>query len=306
MIPLLSFLATFFLLAGLRDVHLLRARSARLQERFSRLFDIKRPVDSPFQALRATLEGWGLGASWEPALRQSGLTINPVDFVLLLMVAIGVLTALLTRLGLPVMAAMTIAMGALTGGARLFLSRRRGSLAAQVTRQLPEAVRMLAGSVHAGLSVRQGLALVAQEAGAPLGPLMKRVVHQLQLGATLEEALDGLVVQVDSRDLQLVATTILLQNEVGGDMAGALDGVASALVERLAVEGEVRTATAEQRYIAMVLPVVPIAGIFLLSAGRPGYLQVLTKPLGITLLVASVLLQGLGFFFIHRVGRIKV
>lgn len=308
MIAILVFFSSLLIASGLYLARSQRRQQRALTERLRRAMDLPDPPANPIARYRQDFNADSdLARTIGPQLAQADLAISPFDWYLGQLCAILLMTLLLMRaFSLAWGWGLTIAAVLIPVGARYLLKLRRGSHSHAVGRQLPGAVRLLGNTLHAGLSIRQGLARAGQELPPPLGPLIRRAVREMQLGTPLDEALDGLTRRVDSRDLQFVITTILLQHEVGGDLAGALEQIAAALTERLVVSGEVDTATAEQRYVAMVLPIVPIAGLFLLNVGHPGYIQILFRPLGLLLLAASVLLQVIGFILIHRAARIKV
>jgi tight adherence protein B len=306
-IALLAGSTVLLLSWGLWCLYWQRLQERAVRERIRKGLDIPESPGDPLSRLRQAVNGLAITKGMERQLTQANISLTAADFYLIQLGAALVLALVLSRaFTVTFLAGLSMALVIVATGAKLMIRLRKGSLAQAVTKQLPDGVRMLANALHAGLSVRQGMSLVAREIPAPLGVLMQRTVQEIHLGAPLEEALDGLVQRVDSPDLQFVATTILLQHEMGGDLAGALDSVAAALVERLTVEGEVRTVTAEQRYVAMVLPVVPVMGVVFLNAGHPGYVEVLVRPLGVILLLVSGLLQGIGFYLIVRTARIKV
>lgn len=307
MISLSTASVVLLLAYGLWSLYWYRKHQQAVHERIRTGLKLPEPTTDLMTRLREAVNGLAITKGLDRQLAQANISLPVADFFLIQLGAALFLALILSRaFSLAFLPAFAFAMVLAAGGAKLLVRLRKGSLAQAVTKQLPDGVRMLANSLHAGLSVRQGLGMVAREMPAPLGPLMQRAVQEIQLGSSLEEALDGFVQRVDSPDLRFVVTTILLQHEMGGDLAGALESVAASLVERLTVEGEVRTVTAEQRYVAMVLPVVPVMGVLLLNAGNPGYAQVLVKPLGVILLLVSGLLQGIGFYLIVRTARIKV
>lgn len=305
--PILAGLAMTLGLWGLWCLFWYRKSAKAARERVRTGLKLERNDDDLLDRLRASIAELALTVDLEKRLARANIRIPVADFVLMLLAVALVLGFLIGRaFAVGFLPGLSMAIGLVFIGTRVFLKQRGASLAQEVTAQLGDAVRLLAGSLRAGLSLWQGLALLAREVPAPLGPMIQRAVHEMQLGASLEEALDQLVDRVDSADLRFVVTTILLQHELGGDLAGALDSVAAALSERLMVEGEVRTLTAEQRYVAMVLPVIPVLGVIILNAGHPGYIRVLTRPLGILLLAISLTLQVLGFWLINRTAKIKV
>lgn len=307
MIPLLTGAAVFCGCWSLWCLYWYRRSAAAARERIRTGLGLPKPEGDLLSRIRRAVGQVALAQELERMLARANLAIPVADLVLLLLAGTVVLALLLSRaFAIAFLPSLALALSMVVGGTRVFLKQRGASLAQGVSGQMAEAARILANSVRAGLSVWQGLTVLARELSPPLGPLIQRTVHEIQLGASLEEALDELADRIDSPDLRLLVTTILLQHELGGDLAGALDAVAGALVERRMVEGEVRTLTAEQRYAAAMLPVIPLAGLLMLNLGHPGFIRVLAQPLGLVLLAVSGALQGLGFYLIHRTARIRV
>jgi tight adherence protein B len=141
----------------------------------------------------------------------------------------------------------------------------------------------------------------------PLSEEFSRLVTDVRLGASLEDALTSMGSRVGSYDLDMVVTAILIQRSTGGNLSEVLDNVAETIRERDRIRGEVRVFTAQQRLVAWVLSLWPIvlAGIFFLM--NPGLMSNLwTEPVGIVLLVVAGVLQLLGFFTIRRIVAIEI
>ena len=85
------------------------------------------------------------------------------------------------------------------------------------------------------------------------------------LGASLPAALEAWARERSVLGVDAAAGALALSVTVGGRAAGALDGLASSLRDRLAVAAEVRALSAQARYSAWVIGVAPI-GYFLATA----------------------------------------
>ena len=62
-----------------------------------------------------------------------------------------------------------------------------------------------------------------------------------------------MVRRVRSDDLELMATAISIQHQVGGNLAEILDSIAYTIRERVRIKGEIRTLTAQQRMSGYVV-----------------------------------------------------
>jgi tight adherence protein B len=182
--------------------------------------------------------------------------------------------------------------------------RRRLS---QIDRQLVEGLSHVANSIRAGFAMLQAIDAAAQRLQPPLSEEFSRLVADVRLGASLEDALTALGNRVGSYDLDMVITAIMIQRSTGGNLSEVLDNVAETIRERDRIRGEVRVLTAQMRFAAWVLSLWPavLAGIFFLL--NPDLMSNLwTEPAGIVLLAIAGVLQVLGFFTIRRIAAIEI
>ena len=129
---------------------------------------------------------------------------------------------------------------------------------------------------------------------------------EARLGRPIEEALEAAVARIRNRDLSESVAAVRIQQEAGGNLAGLFDTLAETMVQRLRLRREVRTLTAEGRLSAYILGCLPIVlGIFIFAINR-AYMQVLFQTtVGKALLIGSLLLQVVGFYWMYRVVDIE-
>lgn len=204
------------------------------------------------------------------------------------------------------------AFGALTGffvGAvlpLLWLQRRHNSRQGAFVDQLPETVSLLASTVRAGHSLLQGLEQVAKESLEPTRAAFETVVREIGLGASQDEAIERLGQRFRSDDMSLIVASINVHQQTGGSLAHILDDISGTLRERVRIEGDIRALTAQQRYSAYVLAMLPVAvagALFLISRD---YIQLLFEGnLRFAAATAAVLIVT-GFFTMRRMASIDV
>jgi tight adherence protein B len=174
-------------------------------------------------------------------------------------------------------------------------------------RQFPDALDMLTNALRAGMSLSVAVQLVAEESPDPVGKEFAILFEENRLGLDMKDALRKLGERVDSTELNLFVTAVILHRQTGGNLAEILDGAAAVIRERFRILGDVRSLTAQARLSGVILTLLPlvIAGIVMLVA--PEYLKGLfADPIGRNLAVAAVGLQVIGFFSMRRIVRIKV
>ena len=186
---------------------------------------------------------------------------------------------------------------------RLAISRRRRAFESQ----LPDALRMLAGSLRAGRSLPQALQGLSEETSQPVPSELSRAVAEVRLGRTIEEAFEDIARRMGSQDARFVASAVRMQRQVGGNVADLLAIVAETMVERDRLRGEVKALTAEGRVSALVLGILPVALGPFLYAADPDYVLVLFRdPLGRTMLAAATGLAIAGFLWMRKTMEVDV
>jgi len=252
-------------------------------------------------------------------LARADLTMKPAEYVSLWLASPIVFVAVAFVLGIIIrplqslpMLAVFFVIGAYAP--QFYLKRRARKRLAEFDAQLPDTITLLANSLRAGSSFLQGMDLVKREAGGPMAQEFDRVVREMNLGQTLESALNNLVRRVASEDLELVVTAIAIQTQVGGNLANVLDAIAFTIRERIRIKGEINTLTAMGRYSGYVLLALPfgLGGIiYLLSPSYMGAMfekppEFLGLPLGLFLLAIGAVSMGFGYMLIRRIVNIKV
>ena len=145
-----------------------------------------------------------------------------------------------------------------------------------------------------------------RQARAEEGTLEKLQGQAINLGLDLRDALLNLANRVNSLDLQLFVTAILLQRETGGNLTEILENISYTIRERFKLIGQIRTYTAQGRMSGWILGLLPIIFVLVISILNPAYLTPLFKdPLGHKLIFASATLQIVGFYFIRKIVQIK-
>jgi tight adherence protein B len=291
------------LAVGERLAHYTTAASpmARPSERSSRIADIERRMGD------ATL-----GRSIELLLEQADLLIKPFEFVLLAAVsggAAGLIGVLVSEKMEPAAKVLLVVAMAALGCLAPFLwvYLRRAARRQAFARQLPDALQAICGSLRAGFALGQGFTIVADNLPAPISAEFARALREMNLGATVEQALGSMAQRMQSLDFDLAVSGILINRQVGGNLAELLDNVAATLRERVKLKGFIRVITSQQRLSAWIVVAVPPVVLIVLLLGMPTYMSYLIRTnIGHALLVLSILMQLTGAYFIRRIVSIEV
>jgi tight adherence protein B len=197
---------------------------------------------------------------------------------------------------------------------RFWLGRRKSGRLNQFNKQLPDTITLIANGLRAGSSFLQAIELVVREARPPVSTEFGRVIREVNLGLAFDEALENMVRRVRSDDLELMATAISIQHNVGGNLAEILDSIAYTIRERVRIKGEIRTLTAQQRLSGYVVGFLPIGLAGFLFIAAPGFMapmfddsvNIAGLPAGVIILIVGGFMMFIGFMFIRKIVDIEV
>jgi tight adherence protein B len=173
--------------------------------------------------------------------------------------------------------------------------------------QLLDALILIRGAVQSGLSLLQALSLVKDELPPPASEEFSRVVREMQIGLPLQQALLNLCGRMQSDDLYMVVTAIVINSQVGGNLTTMLDSVTNTIRARLFLFGEVRALTSYARYTGYLLTLLPFLTTLLIYLANPSYFEtVSTSIIAQIILVLAFIAMILGNIWIRRIVKIKV
>jgi tight adherence protein B len=205
-------------------------------------------------------------------LVQSGLTINLGRFLTIMVLACFVLvTGLLVFTTLPKLA--SIAAGLVVGiGLPLFVVRYiRNKRRTEFQTQLPDALDVVVRSLRSGHPVPTALALVGREMADPIGSEFGLTTDELTYGLDLPRALQNLAVRVGVPDMSLLVTAVSLQSSAGGNLGEVLENLSRVLRDRFQLKRKVRSLSAEGRFSAYGLTILPVAIALAIYFPNPRY-----------------------------------
>ncbi len=222
-----------------------------------------------------------------------------------LLIAVGFFFVAHTAIGfLPLDVAAAIAGAVSRWGLLRFQKSRRLNKFALA---LPDAIELMARALRAGHSMGSAVEIVAEQTVAPLDVEFSIVSQQQKFGIPFRDAILQLGDRVPSKDLHFLITAILVQKETGGDLTEILDRTTTVIRERVRIEGEIRTYTAQGRLTGWILAGLPVAMLLLINLITPGYSHILFHdPVGQEMLTAGAVLILVGGFIISRIVDIQV
>ncbi len=197
---------------------------------------------------------------------------------------------------------------------RWYVRMKQHARLKRFSNQLSDTIAMLANSLRSGYSMLQSMDLISREMPAPIADEFQRVTREVGLGLTVEAALANLVKRVNSMDLELMVTAVNVQREVGGNLSEILDIIANTIRERVKLQGEIKTLTAQQTMAGYIITGLPVALFLFLYSIDPMYMSTFWRftgpnawqPCGLIMLAGSIVMMGIGYFAMRKIVAIEV
>jgi tight adherence protein B len=239
-------------------------------------------------------------------LQKADLKLKSSEWVLAVAGVGVVLGALLTmRFGTPVMLLVGPAAAWLLSG--VLLRVRQGRRTRSFNNQLGDTITLLSNALKAGYSFAQALASVSKNGSPPISEEFARATREIALGISVDDALNHMVQRNKSEDFDLLVTAVQIQRVVGGNLAEILDTIAYTIRERVRIQGEIRTLTAQARVSGIIITLLPFGLAGVLELISPSYFgPMLTENLGHILLGIGVFSIVIGAAAIQKIVKIEV
>jgi tight adherence protein B len=256
--------------------------------------------------LNRALASRGVGANLATQLARANLKFTVGEFfalTIILVIGLGAV-AFIWRRDL-----IITAIACLVGffGPWIYVTLMRGQRLRAFNNQLGDTINLMVNGIRAGYSVMQAMEAVSEEMGPPISVEFGRVVKEVQLGLTLEQALDNMLRRITSDDLDMMITAIKVQREVGGNLAEVLDSISYTIRERVRIKGDIRALTSYGRGAGNLLSALPIilsAVIYLISPTFMG--QLFSDPCGWIMIGVSIAGIVVGYLIIRKIVDIDV
>jgi tight adherence protein B len=239
-------------------------------------------------------------------LEQAGMSWSVQTLLLL---SIG---AALAFGSMTLIATQSVLMGLIATGIgamlpNLYVRRRRTKRLNAFEELLPESIDLVGRALRAGHPLTAGFKMAADDGPEPVAGEFRRVFEEQRFGLPLQDSLLGMADRVNLMDVRILVTAILIQREVGGNLAEILDTLAGVVRARFTIRRQIRVYTAQGRMTGYLLSALPLILFSILYMINAQYMSILfTDPVGKILIGAAVSMQFLGFLWIRKIIKIEI
>ncbi len=239
-------------------------------------------------------------------LQQAGLSITVTHFWIisgvfggvLLLVMLLLRQAIWVDLGVPFVAALGIPRWVVG-----FLAKRRTKA---FTEAFADAIDVIVRGIKSGLPVHDCLRIISHESPAPLGPEFQRLVENLAVGLTMDQAMEQMYERMPTSELRFFSIVLAIQQKTGGNLAEALGNLSAVLRARKLMREKIKALSSEAKASAFIIGSLPPAVVGLISVTAPAYMALMfTDPRGKLMLLGGVIWMGLGIFVMRKMINFK-
>jgi len=198
-----------------------------------------------------------LGDRTARELARADLKFKVAEYFALVFIA-TIATAVIAYLIQPYIA--SLAIGGIVGffAPRFYVRRQQAVRLTKFSEQLADMLNLMVNGLRAGYSTMQAMEAISRELPSPISDEFRRVVQEMQIGISMDKALENLLRRIPSEDLDFVVTAINVQRQVGGNLSEILDTISFTIRERVRIKGEIRVMTAQVRTSGAVLALIPV------------------------------------------------
>ncbi len=173
--------------------------------------------------------------------------------------------------------------------------------------QLPDGLAMISGAMRAGASLSIALESLVKEQPAPLSQEFELFLKEQRLGVDFELSLKSMAERVPLQDFNMLVTALLINKEVGGNLAETMETLADTLRKKAMMEGKIDGLTAQGRLQGIVMSALPIfIGVVLNFIEPEAMSKLWTTTLGWIVLTLIIIMEGLAYLMISKITNIDV
>ena len=280
-----------------------RLRTAEGPEKTWRLLKEEKISDVPFLNRLLSGQSWVDGLAVQ--LTRAGSDIKPVTFLMIILLS-GMFGTLLGGKVSGIAGAFFMIAGWVTPF--LWVRWKQKKRIRDFEVQLPDAIDMLVSAMKAGYSFQAATQFIGEEMIDPLGPEFARFYDEQRLGVDVRSALVGMQTRVESLDLKMFVTAVLIQRETGGNLGEVLSNLADLVRQRIAMRGQIQTLIAEPKLSARFLAVLPVIVFLVLSAFNPHFFDPMLREgsIGRLVLTVSAVSVVVGYMIMMRIADVDI
>ncbi len=239
-------------------------------------------------------------------LQSADIKMRPEEFLIvwiLLAFVPGALVVVFT--GNVILTLILIVIGALLPV--IYVRQKKKSRVKKFEEQLCDALMICCSCLRSGLSFNQAMETIAKDMDAPISTEFSTVVKEVNMGYSMDEALENLGDRIKSRYVDLMVSAVLVQRQTGGNLSHILENISDTIRERMKLKRQLKTSVSSGKMSGIIVGAMPIIILGLFTLISFDFVAVLyTEPRGNILLAIAAGLEGMAFMFVKKITTVKM
>jgi len=189
----------------------------------------------------------------------------------------------------------------------IYLNVKKAKRILHFMEQFPNALDMISRSLKAGHSFITAVRMVGTEMSEPVSGIFKTVYDEQTMGLSTQEALNHMVLRMNTPDVRFFLTAVSIYREIGGNLSELLERLAHTIRERIRIRRQVRVYTAQARLSGYILSGLPLFMALFFFFMAPDYIgELWTAKMGRILIAVAIVSQIIGFLIIRKIINIRI
>lgn len=245
--------------------------------------------------------------SLKQRLIQAGLSFTPGHFYIA-SVVLGIVVLVVAFLaGLPLLVTLGLGFVAGLGLPRWILGFLIGRRQKKFLNEFPNALDVMVRSIRSGLPLNDALRLIATDGQEPVKAEFRRVVESQQVGLSVPEACQRMMLTMPLTEVNFFAIVIAIQAQAGGNLSESLSNLSRVLRDRRKMRAKVQALSMEAKASAAIIGALPFIVTLLVYLTSPQYIMILfTDPRGHLILGASAIWMSIGIFVMRNMIQFDI
>ncbi|MBQ8077945.1 MAG: type II secretion system F family protein [Eubacterium sp.] len=239
-------------------------------------------------------------------LQSADIKMRPEEFLIvwiLLAFVPGALVVVFT--GNVILTLILIVIGALLPV--IYVRQKKKSRVKKFEEQLCDALMICCSCLRSGLSFNQAMETIAKDMDAPISTEFSTVVKEVNMGYSMDEALENLGDRIKSKYVDLMVSAVLVQRQTGGNLSHILENISDTIRERMKLKRQLKTSVSSGKMSGIIVGAMPVIILGLFTLISFDFVAVLyTEPRGNILLAIAAGLEGMAFMFVKKITTVKM
>jgi len=171
----------------------------------------------------------------------------------------------------------------------------------------PDALDLIVRGLRSGLPITESMGSVSTEIEDPVGGEFRKIMDQIRIGKTLDEALERTVTRIDTAEFKFFMISLAIQRETGGNLAETLAKLSDLLRRRQQMRLKIKAMASEGKASAYIVGALPFVMFVMLLILNYDYTSVLfTDPRAIYTALGGMVWMSIGAFIMKQMISFEI